>query len=161
MCFVVFYVIAFSASSLKANTFSVLLLPALYAACVIGILLDSFWLVLLIIHMAKMFLMTESRMMGHRFAGGPCGFPGLGRGPSIPSFSSSGYSPDLAMLLSISAILVWMTPGLYFSSSAHMLSCPALLLFRSDLIAFLISSCVKGLNISFGGMCFIGVVVSS
>ena len=143
------------------NTFSVVLLPALYAACVIGIFLDSFWLVLLIIHMAKIFLMTESRMMGLKFAGGPCGYPGLGRGTSIPSFSSSGYSPDLAMLLNISAILLWITSGLYFSSSAHMLSVPALLLFRSDLIAFLISSCVKGLTISFGGTCFIGVVVSS
>ena len=88
-------------------------------------------------------------------------FFGLGRGTSIPSFSSSGYSPDLAMLLNISAILLWITSGLYFSSSAHMLSVPALLLFRSDLIAFLISSCVKGLTISFGGTCFIGVVVSS
>ena len=37
-------------------------------------------------------------------------------GTSIPSFSSSGYSPDLAMLLNISAILLWMTSGLYFSS---------------------------------------------
>ena len=77
------------------------------------------------------------------------------------SCSSSGYSPDLAMLLNIPAILLWMTSGLYFSSSAHMLLVPALLLFRSDLIAFLISSCVKGLTISFGGTCFIGVVVSS
>ena len=48
-------------------------------------------------------------MMGLRFAGCLCGFPGLGRGTSIPSFSSSGYSPDLAMLLNISAILLWMT----------------------------------------------------
>ena len=129
------------------NTFSEVLLPALYAACVIGILLDSFWLILLIIHMARIFLMTESRMMCLRFAGGPCDFRGLERGTSIPSFSSSGYSPDLAMLLNISAILMWMTSGLYFSSSAHMLSVPVLLLFCSDLIAFLISSCVKGVNI--------------
>ena len=54
--------------------------------------------------MAKIFVMTESMMMGLRFAGGPCGFPGLGRSTSIPSFSYSGYSPDLAMLLNISAI---------------------------------------------------------
>ena len=114
-----FYVIAFSASSLKVNTFSVVLLPALYAACVIGILLASFWLVLLIIHMAKIFFITESRLMGLRFAGGPCGFLVWGGAPaSIPSFSSSGYSPDLAMLLNIYAILLWMTSGLYFSSSA-------------------------------------------
>ena len=64
-------------------------------------------------------------------------FSGLARGTSIPSFSSSGYSPDLAML-----------------------SVPVLLLFRNDIIAFLISSCVKGVNISFGGTCFIGVVSS-
>ena len=102
------------------------LLPALYAACVIRILLDSFWLVLLSIHMSRILLMTESRMMGLRFAGSPCGFPGLGSGTSIPSFSSSGYSPDLAMLLNISAILLLMTSGLYFSSSAHMLSVPVL-----------------------------------
>ena len=88
------------------NTFSVVLLPALYAASVIGILLDNFWLVLLIIHMARIFLVTESRMMGLRFAGGLCGFPGLGMGTRIPSFSSSGYSPDLAMVLNISAILL-------------------------------------------------------
>ena len=110
--------------------------------------------------MAKMFLMTESRMLGLRFAGGPCSVPGLGRGTSIPSFNSCGYSSDPAMLLNISAILLRMTSGLYFSSSAHMLSVPALLLFRSDLIEFLISSCVKGLNISFGATCFIGAVVS-
>ena len=67
------YVITFSADTLKANIFSVVLLPALYAACVIGILLDSFSLVLLIIHMARIFLITESRMMGLRFAVGPCG----------------------------------------------------------------------------------------
>ena len=54
-----------------------------------------------------------------------------------------------------------MTSGLYFSSSAHMLSVPVLLLFCNDLVAFLISSCVNSVNISFGGMCFIGVVVSS
>ena len=54
-----------------------------------------------------------------------------------------------------------MTSGLYFSSSAHMLSVPLLLLFRNDLVSFLISSCVNGVNISFGAMCFIGVVVSS
>ena len=64
------------------------LLPALYAACVIGILLDNFWLVLLIIHMARIFLMTESRMIGLRFAGRPCG---LGMGTSIPSFSYLSY----------------------------------------------------------------------
>ena len=34
-------------------------------------------------------------MMGLRFAGCLCGFPGLWRGASIHSFSSSGYSPDL------------------------------------------------------------------
>ena len=54
-----------------------------------------------------------------------------------------------------------MTSGLYFSSSAHMSSVPVLLLFRSDLIPFLISYCAKGVNISFGGTCFIAVVVSS
>ena len=58
-------------------------------------------------------------------------------------------------------MLLLMTSGLYFSSSAHMLSVPVLLLFRSDLISFLISACVKGVNISFGGTSFIGVVVSS
>ena len=77
------------------NTFSVVLLPALYAACVIGILLDNFGLVLLIIHMARIFLMTENRMTGLRFAGGPCGFPGLGMGTSIP-FS---VLPDIHLIL--------------------------------------------------------------
>ena len=50
-----------------------------------------------------------------------------GGATSIPSFSFSGYSPDLAMLLNISAILLLMTSGLSFSSSAHMLSVPVLL----------------------------------
>ena len=68
------------------NTLYVVLLPALYAACVIGIVLDNFCVILFIIHMTGIFLMTESRMMGLRFAGG---FPCLGRGISIPSFSSS------------------------------------------------------------------------
>ena len=54
-----------------------------------------------------------------------------------------------------------MTYVLYFSSSAHMLSVPVLLLFRNDLVAFLVFSCANGVIISFGGMCFIGVVVSS
>ena len=48
-------------------------------------------------------------MMGLRFAGCLCGFPGLWRGTSIHSFSSSGYSPDLDVVENISAILVWMT----------------------------------------------------
>ena len=82
-----------SAAARYIYSYPVLVLLALYVTCVIGILLDSFWLVPLIIHMA--ILMTESRMMGLRFAGCLCGFPGLWRGTSIHSFSSSGYSPDL------------------------------------------------------------------
>ena len=93
--------IAFSASNLKVNTLSVVLLTGSVCRLCFGILFDSFCLILLIVHMAK--FMAESRMMGLRFAGGPCGFPGLRRGTSIPSFSSSGYSPDLSMLLNISA----------------------------------------------------------
>ena len=34
-------------------------------------------------------------MLGLKFAGCLCGFPGLGRGTSIHSFSSCGYSPNL------------------------------------------------------------------
>ena len=97
---------AFSARTLKVNTLSVVLLPALYAACVIGIVLDNFCLVLLIIHMAIIYLMTERRIIGLGFACGLCGFPDLGMGTSIPSFSYSGYSRDLAMLLNIYVFLL-------------------------------------------------------
>ena len=34
-------------------------------------------------------------MIGLRFAGGPCGFPGSGSGTSTPSITSSGILPVL------------------------------------------------------------------
>ena len=69
---------AFSASILQVKTCSVVLLPTLYAGCVNGILFPIFSCILLIIHIARIFISMDNSMIGLRFAGGPCGFPGLG-----------------------------------------------------------------------------------
>ena len=82
--------IAFSASILKVKTCSVVLRPGLYAACVMGILLFSLSDVRLIIMTARIFRSIESKMMGLRFCGGPCFFPGLGKGTNMPCLISLG-----------------------------------------------------------------------
>ena len=51
--------------------------------------------------------MVESKMIGLRFAGGPCGLFGLGSGVKIPSLSSFGNSPVSADLFKISAIVLY------------------------------------------------------
>ena len=64
--------IAFSAGILKAKTSSIELLPSLYDAWVFGIicvLTRSF--ILLIVHIARIFLSIDSRKMGIRFSDGP------------------------------------------------------------------------------------------
>ena len=54
--------------------------------------------------MARIFLIIESRIIGRRFAGAPCFFPGFGRGVSIPDLISAGHLPVLAMVFSSVAI---------------------------------------------------------
>ena len=46
--------------------------------------------------MARIFLIIESRIIGRRCAGGPCFFPGLRIGVSVPDFISAGYLPVFA-----------------------------------------------------------------
>ncbi len=73
-------VTAFSASSLHANTCSVVFLPPWYAAYGTGILLLS--LDLPIMQMASLCKIV-SKTTGRKFPGGPLGFPGLGKGTKI------------------------------------------------------------------------------
>ena len=65
--------------------------------------------------MARIFLIIESRIIGRRFAGGPCFFPGFGRGVSIPDLISAGYLPVLAMVFSSVAIPLCISGGPYFT----------------------------------------------
>ena len=64
-------VIAFSARILQVKTYSSVLLPALYVACDNGIPSSIFSYILLIIHIARIFLNVDNSMIGPRFAGGP------------------------------------------------------------------------------------------
>ena len=54
--------------------------------------------------MARMFPIIESRIIGRRFAGGPCFFPGLGIGVSVPDLISAGYLPVFAIVFNCIAI---------------------------------------------------------
>ena len=76
--------------------------------------------------MARIFLIIESRIIGRRFAGGPCFFPGFGRGVSIPYLISAGYVPVTAMLFSSVAIPLCISGGPYFTYSAFSPSYPTL-----------------------------------
>ena len=87
-------------------------------------------------------------MIGLRFAGGPCGFPGLGSGTSMPSITSSGTLPVYAISLKMSAICWYTILWMYLIISALMSSILVLLLFFNLLTDFLISTSVKGLSIS-------------
>ena len=62
--------------------------------------------------MARIFLIIDSRIIGRIFAGGPCFFPGFGRGVSIPDLISAGYLPVLAMVFSSVAIPLCISGGL-------------------------------------------------
>ena len=53
---------------------------------------------------AKIFLSTESKIIGLRFLTGPFGFPGFGNGIKFPNESSVGLFPVSAMSLRISAM---------------------------------------------------------
>ena len=75
------------------KTSSVVLLPAVYAACDNGILFSILSCILLIIQFARIFLIMDNSMIGLRFAGGPDGFPGLGSGTSTSSITLSGILP--------------------------------------------------------------------
>ena len=97
---------------------------------------------------ARIFLIIESRIICRRFAGGPCFFPGFGRGVSIPDLISAGYLPVLAMVFSSVAIPWCISGGPYFTYSAFSPSSPTLFWFFMLLDAFSMSSVVKGVFIS-------------
>ena len=61
--------------------------------------------------MARICLIIESRMIGRKSPGGPCFFPGFGRGLSIPDLISAGYLPVLAMVFSGVAIPLCISGG--------------------------------------------------
>ena len=67
-------IIAVSASSFIANTCSVVLLPDLYAAWVLGIYCRALPVILLIICIAIIFLRSERNNIGLKLASGPCFF---------------------------------------------------------------------------------------
>ena len=54
--------------------------------------------------LARIFLIIESRIIGRRFAGGPCFFPGFGIGASVPDYISAGYLPVVAVVFNSIAI---------------------------------------------------------
>ena len=85
----------------------------------------------------------DSSLIGLRFAGGPCDFPGLGSETSTPSLTAPGVLPVFAISLKMSAIWCYTILGLYLIISAQMSSIPVLLLFFNLLTDFLISTSVK------------------
>ena len=78
--------IAFSASILIAKTRSVVPRPGWYAAWSGGMCCVRRSQVLSIKHIVKIFLKTDSRIIGRRFSGahGPFAFPGFWSGRSSP-----------------------------------------------------------------------------
>ena len=139
---------AFSAWILYAKVFSVVPLPALYAACSTGMLLSTLSPIHLIRHIASTFFSMESKIMGLRFDSGPLGFLGFCSGVKMPSIISLGYSPVFYISFRILAI----SSPLYLSCSARISPPPGLLLFFRDLMAFLTSSAVNSGDISFAGI---------
>ena len=89
------------------------LLPGLYAACDIDIVCLILWNVLLTTIIANIFLRTDNRIIGLRFFGGPLGFPGFGNGINCPKVNSVGFIPVSAILFSISAIMLFISSGLF------------------------------------------------
>ena len=102
--------------------------------------------------MARIFLIIESRIIGRRFAGGPCFFPGFGRGVSIPDLISAGYLRVHAMVFSSVALPLSISGGPYFTYSAFNPSSPTLFWYFMLLDAFSISSVVNKVFISAGFM---------
>ena len=72
------------------KTCSVAFHPALYAAHVNDILSSIFSCNLLIIQIARIFLSIDNSMIGLRFAGDHCVFPGLGSENNTPSITLFG-----------------------------------------------------------------------
>ena len=105
---------ACSINVLNVKTSSVVLLPGLYAACVIFISDLIMLKVLFITIIANIFLKIDSRIMGLRFFTGPLGLPGLGRGINCPRLSCIGLSPVSATLFRICAILSNTISQLFF-----------------------------------------------
>ena len=101
---------------------------------------------------ARRFIIIESRIIGRRFAGGPCFFPGYGRGVSIPDFIFAGYLPVLAMVFSSVANPLCISGVTYLNYSAFSPSSTRLFRFFMLLDAFSISSVEKGVFISTGFM---------
>ena len=105
---------------------------------------------LLIIHIANVFLNSDSRITGRRLAGGLFLLPGFGRGVSIPVSISVGCCPVSAAMFSSSAISLVIDGGAYLISSADISSMPALFPFFILLVASWISFSVNGV-VSFLG----------
>ena len=88
---------ACSISTLNVKTNSVVLLPGLYAACVILISCLITLKVLSITIMASIFLSIDRSIIGLRFLTGPLGLPGLGSGTKSPRLISVGLCPVSAV----------------------------------------------------------------
>ena len=102
-----------------------------------GMFSSIFAPILLIRHIARIFLSMDKSIIGLRLVSGPLCFPGFCSGVRIPSLISFGYSPVLDISFRIFVISVDVISPPSFSCSALMLSPPALLLFFSDLSQFL------------------------
>ena len=96
--------------------------------------------------------MIESSIIGRRFSGGPCFFPGFGRGVSIPDLISAGYLPVLAIVFSSVAIpsRLCIYGGPHFTYSAFSPSSPTPFWCFILLDAFSISSVAREVFISAG-----------
>ena len=101
-------------------------------------------------HIVNIFLSMDRSIIGLKFSGGPFGLPGFCSGVRMPSVISSGCSPVFAVVLYMSAIILYTFVGAYFISSAFISSIPVLLLFFSLCAASSISSLLKGVVISHG-----------
>ena len=88
---------ACSIKSLNVNTSSVVLLPGLYAACVIFMSFLIVSKVLFITIIANIFLSADRSIICLRFLTGPFGLFGLGRGIRCPRLISTGLIPVSAV----------------------------------------------------------------
>ena len=105
--------------------------------------MDKRFQILFIMHIVRPFLISDSRIIGLMFSGGPFFFPGFCKGVRMPKFSSSSCSPVSAISLKMIAICLWISTGEYFMYSACVPSHPSHFPFSSLEAAWLISSVVK------------------
>ena len=77
-------VIAFSASTLKLSTISLVLLPCLYAAWVGGVFFNILCKLLLSMRIARIFRSVDSIMIALKCSGGPAFLPDSLRGANVP-----------------------------------------------------------------------------